>query len=668
MLRVSLLTAALATALLLLSAARGDAREPPGTSDSSNDEAALKLVDRAKTLFRVDRRRRGEALKLVRRAEKISTPGWARAKIAAPGYLELSAMADVERLARQALDSGFLAAGSMDERIMQEYLGRALLHRGEKEQAEALLNRAARGLDDVNSRRPELYYGCPYQALGELYYQRGRATAGMRAYQKAADIERNDRQSQRLAAEASLDQGDILSASRYYLRALALCEHVLHRIRYGAWVEALQSLRRKERASAAPFSPLEVRLNAAAQLVGAPLLRLTTRRLADFVEMGWLSGARDRGLEQPLTRTAFALRLEAALRLLFRPILPDHLTWKISGGLASLIPRSPGVRGAPAPYGAAPTHHEPCVGLAVRFVIADFLDNAFTAASQGAEDLLTLPRGILPPRHRPVLLAVKGYVLLVRQQYEAAEAVFNELGNLNGAQELVNVGRGHLAIVRQDYPAAVGLLLPTALLKEGRLASMTPDSGSETVRLLHRMACLGMAWVEANQNRNREAIAHYQRILRRSPDDLFALLGMGNSLSALALFPRAERLFRRVLALDSHNAFAHAEMGLLHYNRGDDAAAMAAFSTALKQNRERYTCPYEGMGLVYLRQGKLDEAKRNFKRAISISPDIEYKKYNGLARIYLREGKVGEARQLLRKSMKNYPHDPEAGLLLKKLD
>jgi len=667
MLRLTCIVRGLAMALLLFCGVPAGAQPRSVPRGSERSEEALKLVERAITLFRLDRGRRDEALKLVRRAEKLAGNAWDRAQITTAGYLELSAMADVERLARIALSSDFMEAGSMKQRIMQEYLGRALLHRGEGKQAEEMLNRAARGLEEENRRNPELYYGCPFQALGELYYRRGEAAAGMRAFQKAADLERNDRKSQRLAAEASLDQGDLRTSIRYYQRTLALGDIPMHWIRYGAWLEVLQGLRRKARANATPFTPLELRLKAAAGLVVAPLVRQAARRLADTVGLGWLPGVWLRGMEQPLTRTAMALRVEAALRLLVRPLLPDELTWKISGGLANQVPRPPGGVERPAEFKGATDGKAPCVGLAVRFIIADFLDNAFSTSARGASDLLSLPDGTVPARDRPVLLAIKGYALLVRKAYKEAEAVFDELGRLPGARELVSVGRGHLAVVRQEYPAAVAMLQPAALLAEGRLAS-GPGAGSLRDRLLHRMSCLGMAWVLANQNKNAEAIAYYRRILRHSPNDLFALLGLGNSLSALAKFKRAEVHFRRVLILDSRNAFAHAEMGLLYYNRGEDAAAMTAFSTALKQDRENYTCPYEGMGLVYLRQGKLAEAKRNFKRAISLSPNIEYKKYNGLAKIYLKEGKTAEARRLLKKSIKNYPHDPEARRLLRKLD
>lgn len=602
-----------------------------------------------------------EALKLLRQAEQLAGKDALHFPAIAKGYYWARSMEDAERLLDRALASDRLAVGSMALRVAQEYKGRVLLRRGKEERAEALLKQAAAGLEEANERDPSLYYGCPYQALGELYYARQQPTAAMRALQKAADLEQDNSRSQFGAARAAVEIGDLPSASRYFLRALALCEAPWQGKVYQAWVETLVLLRRKVRAGMSPYDPVEVRLHFAAHLVGQPLVLWARQGAARLLG---LSDARGQG--RSLAGASMARRAEVATAAVVTELLSNDAALTLGEAAGGVVRRFMGEQAAPAEPG--PDQRESNVRLAVGQAVEEFLDNEFSMAADVAGDLLALRGGQVPAAQRQTLLAVRGYTLLVNKAYTRAEKIFGQLDGSARARDFAGVGRGHLAIVRQDYASATRLLAPMVATGDAHLRDLGP--GAEVTPdfwLAYRMACLGMAWATANQNDNEAAMTHYQRILRHRPADLFALLGMGNALTAARQMDRAELLFRAVLARDPRNAFAHAEMGLLHYNRGDDAAALNAFSMALRQDKERYTCPYEGMGLVYLRQGKLKKAQRNFERAISIAPNIEYKKYNGLAKIHIREGNYAAARRLLRKSLKNYPHDPEARRLLASL-
>ena len=176
-----------------------------------------------------------------------------------------------------------------------------------------------------------------------------------------------------------------------------------------------------------------------------------------------------------------------------------------------------------------------------------------------------------------------------------------------------------------------------------------------------------MGWAEANQNQHVRAIQWFDRILKRQPDDLLGLLGRANSLIALRLLTDADEGLLRILDEYPDNAYAHAELGMVRLEQGDERGAEAHFRRALEEDDRHYTCPYEGLGLLYLRQGRTDEARENLEEAIRINPAIEYRKYNGLARIYLEEGNVDEAERLLEKSVANFPYDGEARELLEQL-
>ena len=259
---------------------------------------------------------------------------------------------------------------------------------------------------------------------------------------------------------------------------------------------------------------------------------------------------------------------------------------------------------------------------------------------------------------RKVLL---GFILLLEKKYTLARARFQQAQKLEPRQAGAQVGLGHLAIIRKDYPAAGALLHPF-------VAPSHEPVGAHAARtyrwLVWRMARLGMGWIAANQNRHPEAIKHFDRVLSHNRGDLFALLGKGNSLSALSLLEQAEATLGQALKLDPGNKYAMAELALVMHNRGQDAQAERLFKAALKLDPRRYTCPHEGLGLIYLRAGKLDQARASFRKAIAINPNIEYRKFNGLARILIGEGNYAGARKLLRQSMKNHAFDPTARKLL----
>ena len=254
---------------------------------------------------------------------------------------------------------------------------------------------------------------------------------------------------------------------------------------------------------------------------------------------------------------------------------------------------------------------------------------------------------------------------LLQQDSESARAAFDGVLTEQPGEPGAMVGLGQLAVTAKDDARAEALL--------GPIAAVTAPSGEGDPlalayeRSVWRLAWMGLAWSRANQARHEAAIEAYDQPLELNPDDPLALLGKGNSLSGLQRLDEAKALFQRVLEGNPGNAYAMAELALIHYNRGEDAQAEQLFQQALEVDDSSYTCPHEGLGLIYLRRGETEQAKASFERAIRIGPDIEYKKYNGLARIMLDEGRRDEAVRLLRKSVANYPYDPEARELLAEL-
>ncbi len=260
---------------------------------------------------------------------------------------------------------------------------------------------------------------------------------------------------------------------------------------------------------------------------------------------------------------------------------------------------------------------------------------------------------------------LRGFLLVSARRYDEARTLFEAVGSASPQAPGPAIGRGHLLVIEQDYAASrVSLERGLERLDRGRRGA-PKDAGYYD--FLERMAHLGLGWLHANQDQHETALVHFDAILEHRPDDLLANLGRGNSLMGLARMAAAEQQLARVLEIDPANPYARAELASIYLSRGQVEKAETGFRAALAAHDAGYTCPYEGLGLVYLRQGRIAEAQENFEKAISLNPDIEYKKFNGLARIYMQQDRLDEAEQLLRRSMRNFPHDGTAAAMLLEL-
>ncbi len=259
-----------------------------------------------------------------------------------------------------------------------------------------------------------------------------------------------------------------------------------------------------------------------------------------------------------------------------------------------------------------------------------------------------------------------GFLHLLDGAYQPAQQAFEAALAQDPQEAGALTGMGHVALSGQDPAAARAQLEPLLeqLEKGLDLSLETPDGYDWTV---YKMAALGVGWSYSNQAEHPRAIETYDKVLLYHPSDIFALLGKGNSLSAIGKLDEAAAALQRILDIDPDNQYAMAELALVHFNRGDMATAQQAFEQALEVAPDGYTCPHEGLGLIYLKQGKIDEAANSFETAIAINPDIEYQKYNGLAKIRMEQGDHDDAERLLRRSLENYPYDNEAEQLLEEL-
>jgi len=261
---------------------------------------------------------------------------------------------------------------------------------------------------------------------------------------------------------------------------------------------------------------------------------------------------------------------------------------------------------------------------------------------------------------------LRGYVHIVQGHTVGANEAFDEALRLVPDEPGARVGHGHLAVIRRDYGTAEAAFIDVVGATGDRAEAATDEVGYE--RLVQQVALLGLAWAEVGQNRPEAAIRQYDRILDRDPEMTAARVGKARALVAVGRGDEAEVLADRVIEGDPDNVFALAELGIIALNQGDLTAAEARFQRAAELGGNEYSCPFEGLGLVYLRQGRIDAARESFETAVEIAPDVEHVKYNELARIHMASGDHDRAEALLRASLDNAPHDPEAAGLLAELE
>lgn len=122
---------------------------------------------------------------------------------------------------------------------------------------------------------------------------------------------------------------------------------------------------------------------------------------------------------------------------------------------------------------------------------------------------------------------------------------------------------------------------------------------------------------------------YFEAVLRRDPDNVSALIGLGGyHVSVVAMFlvsdpakhlARAEPPLAKALAKAPQASMAHYFQGVLHKTRGEPEAALKAFARTLEINPS-FALAHAQVGHVLSRTGRLPEALEHIRYAIRLSP------------------------------------------------
>ena len=116
------------------------------------------------------------------------------------------------------------------------------------------------------------------------------------------------------------------------------------------------------------------------------------------------------------------------------------------------------------------------------------------------------------------------------------------------------------------------------------------------------------------------ALKIYDEIIKVSPDNVAALIGMGNSFMKLQLPDKAETFFELACLKEPENSKAWLSLGLLSLHKNDIKKADISFNKSLENNPDNYKALC-GLGMLRMNRDDLDGAVDYFCQSLDANPD-----------------------------------------------
>ncbi len=123
------------------------------------------------------------------------------------------------------------------------------------------------------------------------------------------------------------------------------------------------------------------------------------------------------------------------------------------------------------------------------------------------------------------------------------------------------------------------------------------------------------------QGLTEQAAEEYQAALRKRPDDVTALVGLGNLSYQRGEMKYAERYYRKALDRDPNHPVANNNLASVYLTLGKNLAEAERLARrALAQESPHKAYFLETLASIHLRQGRLAEAKADLALADSLAP------------------------------------------------
>jgi arylsulfatase A-like enzyme/Tfp pilus assembly protein PilF len=186
---------------------------------------------------------------------------------------------------------------------------------------------------------------------------------------------------------------------------------------------------------------------------------------------------------------------------------------------------------------------------------------------------------------------------------------------------------------------------------------------AEEPRILDAYITLGNWYAKAH--RPDDAIAILKRGLAVKPDDEISIENLARMYRNRGDWAAAMEGYKSALKLDPKNPQNWFQLATLYLDRGRVEEAEKTFRQALAANPDMGAA-LNGLGVIAWSRGRSDEAERLIRRALELEPDLRTGKFN-LGRILEARGDGGGAARLYREELARYPDNGKARFNLAQL-
>lgn len=468
--------------------------------------------------------------------------------------------------------------------MAQEFQGRALTALGKLDEAKRILEVSTR-LYDEHSADVDKYWGCPFQALGELYGQIGNPQERSRLLVRAADIESNSWASQFEASISLFALGKYDDALKYLERARKLENSPGVAVAEGR----IRARMAEEKASGKPapgdglaFDAAQIHIKFPGNELNAPL---------QYVRM------------------ALAIRQDPEYAR-----LEKKLAYGEEGG---------------DPFSVAIVDYENGDYGKAASVLESLLKEAPTSESLVLHGLLlqyerkydeaaaALDRAAVTLADDPGIPVVRGHLAIAKREYDVAEKLLTPaLERLRGLEgptstrysrlmfRMAALGLGWAAANRSRHEEAIEYF--QQVLK-GRKDDL--------------FALLGKGNSLSGLKRLDEAKVIFEQILKTDPHNPYALAELGLVDYNEGRLEQAEQRFQKALAReDQRYTCPYEGLGLVYLKQGRHAEAKRHFEKAIDINPNIEFKKFNGLAKIYLQQGDYEKARELLTKSIQNYP------------------------------------------------
>jgi tetratricopeptide (TPR) repeat protein len=156
-----------------------------------------------------------------------------------------------------------------------------------------------------------------------------------------------------------------------------------------------------------------------------------------------------------------------------------------------------------------------------------------------------------------------------------------------------------------------------------------------------------------SENRLKEAELEFNKVLKNSPQDLNAMLGLAEIYFQTEREPEGEALCQKVLTLNTNNLRAHEGLAAFYQKKGLTDKSLFHFQKITEIDPNRFDAFYS-VGENLGNKGMIDSSIAAFEKVVQLKPD-HAKALTALSELYLKKEMPSKAISVLEKLIKIEP-------------